>query len=171
MNYSKDTYTEDSMLADYNAQELWSEVLPNLWQGGTDAFDEVGRGNNNRRITNLDFDSVYTMCSLSNPVMNGVLEVRKAVRDGNMSDFNPERDLYDLVVMAHRDWLNGKRVLIRCQAGWNRSGILMALVLIREGYTASEAIDLIREKRSRHALSNSHFVVWLLEANVEFWRK
>jgi hypothetical protein len=171
MNYSKDTYTEGSMLADYNAQELWSEVLPNLWQGGTDAFDEVGRGNNNRRITNLDFDSVYTMCSLSNPVMNGVLEVRKAVRDGNMSDFNPERDLYDLVVMAHRDWLNGKRVLIRCQAGWNRSGILMALVLIREGYTASEAIDLIREKRSRHALSNSYFVVWLLEANVEFWRK
>lgn len=171
MNTPKEIYNNGSMLKDYNAQDLWNEVLPNLWQGGTDAFDEVGRGNNNRRITNLDFDSVYTMCSLSNPVMNGVLEVRKAIRDGNMSDFNPERDLYDLVVMAHKDWLNGKRVLIRCQAGWNRSGLLMALVLIREGHTASEAIDLIREKRSRHALSNFTFANWLLGTNVEFWRK
>jgi protein-tyrosine phosphatase len=72
--------------------------------------------------------------------------------------------------MAHADWKDGKRVLIRCQAGWNRSGLLMALVLIRDGHTASEAIDLIREKRSRHALSNFTFANWLLETNVEFWR-
>jgi len=171
MTTTENTYSHGSMLADYNAQALWNEVLPNLWQGGTDAFDEVGRGNNRNRVTNRDFDSVYTMCSMSNPVMNGVLEVRKTIRDGDMSDFSPEGDLYRLVVMAHADWKDGKRVLIRCQAGWNRSGLLMALVLIRDGHTAADAIDLIRKKRSRHALSNFTFANWLLETNVEFWRK
>jgi hypothetical protein len=170
MNYQVNQYNEGTMLGDYERQPLWSEVLPNLWQGGTDAFDAVGRGNNRNRVTNRDFDSVYTMCSMANPVMNGVLEIRKTIRDGDMSDFSPEGDLYRLVVMAHADWKDGKRVLIRCQAGWNRSGLLMALVLIRDGYTASDAIDLIRGKRSRHALSNFTFANWLLETNVEFWR-
>lgn len=166
------TVSESTKLSDYKAQPLWSELLPNLWQGGTDFEDEVGQWHRgkNRRITRLDFDSVFTMCSMSNPVMNGVLEVRYTINDGNMSDFSPEKDLYPLVVMAHNEWLSGKRVLIRCQAGWNRSGLLMALVLIREGYSPKEAIDLIRGKRSPHALSNWTFSRWLMETDVDFWR-
>jgi hypothetical protein len=46
----------------------------------------------------------------------------------------------------------------------------MALVLIREGYTAEDAINLIREKRSKHALFNGRFEKWLREASVEEWR-
>jgi hypothetical protein len=46
----------------------------------------------------------------------------------------------------------------------------MALVLIREGYTAEDAIDLIRTKRSKHALFNGRFEKWLKEASVEAWR-
>jgi protein-tyrosine phosphatase len=52
----------------------------------------------------------------------------------------------------------------------NRSGLIMALVLIREGYTADEAINLIRAKRSKHALFNGRFEKWLKEASVEDWR-
>ena len=91
--------------------------------------------------------------------------------DGDMTDFSPERDLAFLVREAHRDWKEGKRVLIRCQAGWNRSGLVTALVLIRDGYSPEEAIDLIRANRCSHALSNSIFERWLLEAaDVNFWR-
>ena len=71
---------------------------------------------------------------------------------------------------AHEDWKQGQRVLIRCQAGMNRSRLIMALVLIREGYTADEAINLIRTKRSKHALFNGRFEKWLKEASVEAWR-
>jgi protein-tyrosine phosphatase len=67
-----------------------------------------------------------------------------------------------VVSMAHDDWKAGKQVLIRCQAGLNRSGLIMALVLRKEGYTSQEAIDLIRARRSEWALFNKTFEKWLL---------
>ena len=53
-------------------------------------------------------------------------------------------------------------MLIRCQAGLNRSGLLTALVLMLAGWEAAEAIRLIRTKRSQVALFNDDFVDWLL---------
>jgi hypothetical protein len=150
-------------------ENLWSEILPGLWQGGTHQEDEVGRGYR-RRITKDNFDSVYTMCAMANPAHMGVKELRLAIRDGDMFDFNPEVDLYPLVVSAHADWKQGKKTLIRCQAGWNRSGLLMALVLIREGFTPEEAIFKIRDKRSHNALCNTTFAKWILGTDPEFWR-
>jgi protein-tyrosine phosphatase len=79
-------------------------------------------------------------------------------------------ELFDIVRLAHADWKRGKRVLIRCQAGWNRSGLITALVLIREGMGAREAIDLIREKRSEWALCNKSFEKFLLEQDPKVWQ-
>ena len=62
---------------------------------------------------------------------------------------------------AYSEWKAGEAVLIRCQAGANRSGLVMALVLMKEGLSAQDAIDAIRSKRS-FAFSNSAFVKWLL---------
>ena len=90
-----------------------------------------------------------------------------------MSDFDPTIDLLDIVKMAHSDWKNGKKVLIRCQAGLNRSGIVMALVLIRDGYSPAEAITLMREKRSPAVLCNQQFTRWLLgldDEQLAIWR-
>jgi hypothetical protein len=39
----------------------------------------------------------------------------------------------------------------------------VALVLLKEGYTATEAIELIRKKRSEYALFNNHFVEFIHE--------
>ena len=64
-------------------------------------------------------------------------------------------------VMHH--WKDGKKVLIRCQAGINRSSFVMAFVLMREGYTAEEAISLMREKRSSWVLMNKSFEEFLLK--------
>jgi protein-tyrosine phosphatase len=86
-----------------------------------------------------------------------------------MSDFDTA-DLHELVSTAHRDWKAGKKVLVRCQAGINRSGLIMALVLIREGLSAEDAIELMREKRARSVLRNEVFERWLRALDVEAWR-
>jgi protein tyrosine phosphatase len=149
-------------------KELWSEVLPGLFQGGTDdddVFDQLEKP----MITKKQFDLVVTAYSLANPVDWFVKEIRFGFYDSDMKDFDPS-DLQAIVRMAHAEWKRGQRVLIRCQAGMNRSGLIMALVLIREGYTAEDAINLIRAKRSKHALFNGRFESWLKEASVEAWR-
>lgn len=148
--------------------DLWSEVLPNLWQGGTDDDDTIWELD--RRsvadITKKDFDSVYTAYAWANPCDWLVKEVRYPFYDGNMADINLV-ELYDIVRMAHTDWKAGKRVLIRCQAGLNRSGLIMALVLMREGYKAKDAIALMREKRGISVLCNRTFEKWLLSLPTE----
>lgn len=55
------------------------------------------------------------------------------------------------------------RCLSRCQAGANRSGLVLGRVLMIEGYTATEAINLIRSKRGPQALFNQDFVKKLQE--------
>lgn len=142
--------------------ELWSEVLPGLWQGGTDDDDTIWEVERRETpdITKLDFDTVITAYGWANPCDWLVKEVRYPFYDGDMRDID-FTEIYQVVGIAHADWKAGKKVLIRCQAGLNRSGLIMALVLMKEGYTADEAITLIREKRSEWALCNKTFEEWL----------
>lgn len=141
-------------------EELWSEILPGLYQGGTEFGDEVHVGRAFPKITRSDFDTVITLYASAQPVDWYVKEVRLGFFDHSEVDLD-EHDLANAVRTAYRDWSRGKQVLIRCQAGWNRSGLITALVLLLEGYTPEAAIDLIREKRSPHALCNQHFVNWI----------
>jgi protein-tyrosine phosphatase len=134
----------------------WSEILPGLWQGGSRSWDVVER---------TSFDSVYTLYHEAAGVGLGVKEIRYGIYDHDMTDFDPA-DLDVLVDNAHADWKAGKRVLIRCQAGLNRSGLVMALVLIKDGHTPAEAIALIREQRGEAALCNPIFEQWLLESSL-----
>jgi hypothetical protein len=152
-------------------EPLWSEVLPGLWQGGTGDGEDIAYGHidTTQQITEKDFDTVVTLYASALPPDWFVKEIRLGIYDSDMKDFVPEQ-LFDLVRVAHTDWKNKNRVLIRCQAGWNRSGLVMALVLMREGYTAEDAIALIRKERSQFALCNSDFEKFLLEEDAEKWR-
>lgn len=51
----------------------------------------------------------------------------------------------------------GQTVLVHCQAGLNRSGLLAAATLKKLGRTGQEAIDLLRESRSPLVLCNEAF--------------
>jgi hypothetical protein len=165
----------------------WSEILPNLWQGGTidnwapDAWIEgrlqdVGRADGRRvlkkSITLDDFDSVYTFYADAEPADWFVKEIRYPFYDTDLGGAlgNIEVELKDIVRMASNDWASGKRVLIRCQAGLNRSGIVMGLVLIRAGYTGEEAIHLMRSGRSEWCVCNKSFERYLLTVDPEIWR-
>lgn len=143
---------------------LYSEISRNLFLGGTDDADTVLNTKRNRNpfITKKDFDTVITAYAWANPCDWGVKEIRTTFYDGDMSDIN-WADLYQAVDIAYVDWQNGLRVLLRCQMGANRSGLLMTLLLRKHGYTSNDAIALLREKRSTWVLCNPEFEKWLLE--------
>ena len=52
----------------------------------------------------------------------------------------------------------GRRVLVTCAMGWNRSGLVTGLALIMLGLSADQAVHAIRKARGDMALSNPHFV-------------
>ena len=151
--------------------ELWNEILPNLWQGGTDDYDVIGNSTyaqpfvkNVAYITREDFDTVVTMYQYANPVDWLVKEYRYCVYDAGI-ELLDKRELFATARFAYDEWKSGKRVLIRCQAGLNRSGLVMALVLMLDGWTAEDAIDIIRKRRNPYALFNKDFVRFLSNLN------
>jgi protein-tyrosine phosphatase len=54
-----------------------------------------------------------------------------------------------------------RTTLVRCHAGYNRSGLVVAQALIELGHDSSGAIALIRRRRSPWALHNAAFVAYL----------
>ncbi len=81
------------------------------------------------------------------------------IDDGPMPDEETVRELATFIAaLRHR----GKRILVHCMGGNNRSGLVVARTLIELGYPPSEAIETVREAIPT-ALSNPHFEEWLLE--------
>ena len=136
------------------------EIVPGLFQGGTEAHDVVMVGSRQRLRGDYPFDVVVTLYADANPAPWGVEEMRFGFYDSDLSASDAQR-VVRVARAAHQRWTSGDQVLIRCQAGVNRSGLVTALVLMLEGYSAVDAIALIRAKRSPHVLSNRHFDSWL----------
>lgn len=65
----------------------------------------------------------------------------------------------DLARYGFALWHRGP-LLVHCTFGFNRSGMVVARILMEDGLSADSAIVLIREKRPG-ALSNQSFVNWL----------
>ena len=141
--------------------DLFNEILPNLFMGGTadDATIDVAQKLNYFK-GERDFDCIVTLYAWASPANWGVEERRLGFPDAQIVGEYLD-SIHEMASWAHSRWKLGKKVLIRCQAGLNRSGLLTALVLINEGYSPSEAIALIREKRSSWALCNADYVSYL----------
>ena len=58
--------------------------------------------------------------------------------------------------------LAGRRVVVNCAAGLNRSGLIVGRALIHLAYRPREAVRLIRAARGPHALRNRTFEEFLL---------
>ena len=146
---------------------LVSEILPNLYMGGTDDYDIVQFGKNLPELHEREeFDAVVTCYSYAQPMSWYVHENRYGFADGPL---NPETlaKAQELASWLHSEWKAGRKCLSRCQAGLNRSGLVIALVLMMDGYSADDAIALIREKRDRNALFNLDFVRKLQALPIE----
>ena len=149
--------------------QLFSEIAPNLFQGGTDDLDVIHLAKtNNRPRTDLPFDAIVTMYAWARPADWNVQEFRYGVPDASISDIDLNR-LRQAVEFGYDRWKAGDRVLVRCQAGLNRSGLVLALILIKDGLTPQEAINRIRENRGSDALFNADFHNWLLQEGESFF--
>ena len=151
-----------------NNETLYSEILPNLFISGTLDEDVVQKGKSTFSLAQpAPFDSVVCLYGHANPIGYYVREQRFGIADAEL-DESSKPEIRQLADWLHSEWKMGKRVAGKCQAGWNRSGLVVALVLIREGYSADEAIRLIRERRSPNALCNPYFVEFIKqeEANL-----
>lgn len=140
---------------------LYSEVLPKLFIGGTDDRDVISNPNRHESLIDCtEFESVVTLYAYANPKGWHVAENRYGFPDSalSLSDMVAVRNLADWL---HKEWRAGKNALARCQAGLNRSSLIIALVLLLEGYSSQEAIELIRARRSEDALFNKSFVAFI----------
>jgi hypothetical protein len=148
---------------------LWSEILPGLWLGGTDdddTIEDAAEIHTSRNITKDNFDTVVTLYAWANPVDWFVQELRYGFYDSGLEGNADYASLHEAAEFAHKAWKSGKRVLIRCQAGINRSSLTMGLALMLEGYSAADAIKLMRDKRSNAVLLNEDFVDYLILKDV-----
>ena len=149
--------------------QLYSMIAPNLFQGGTDDLDVIHLAQtNNRPRTDLPFDAIVTMYAWARPADWKVQEFRYGVPDASITDIDLDR-LRQAVDFGYDRWKQGDRVLVRCQAGLNRSGLVLALILIKDGLTPAEAIARIRDNRGEDALFNRDFHNWLLTEGESFF--
>lgn len=132
-----------------------TEIAPNLWQGG--CADGLVLPRNIRHLVSLYPWESYTI----RHELDSAMSVR--MLDGLGEDMGK--------ITALAAWVNACRtsgpVLCHCQAGLNRSSLVVATALMLEGATADEAIKLIREKRSPACLCNPEFEEWLLSRPVK----
>lgn len=136
-----------------NVPKNASEVLPRLWQGGV---PKPGR---------YDLDLIVLAASEYQPTVDkfpGAELLHVPLPDDWRGLTATAREkLYATVVAASRevaDWHRaGKRVLVTCGAGLNRSGLITGVALRELGYTADEALALIRRARGPRALAGKAF--------------
>lgn len=136
--------------------DLYTHIEGNLWMGGC----------HNDVILPDDFRFVVSMYPWEKYRLGPNTErFEYAMYDSNEVDApmveEASNKLVDLMHLANQSIMR-PRVLVHCQAGLNRSGIVAALALMKNGRTAREAIGLLREKRDEGVLCNHFFRDWLL---------
>lgn len=149
----------------------YHEIMPGLFMGGTPLGTRIDDSDRSYRIQGYEidvrpFDAVITLFPKAYPAGYGVEERRFGFSDdlvGGVNENYRERIL-ELASWGHQRWRAGDRLLIRCAAGENRSGLITLLVLQKHGLSTDEAVALIREKRQKGApLHNPHFIEFARE--------
>ena len=161
---SSNLYSPQWVSTDQLPKDLYSEILPNLFMGGTHDDDVVyAKPTDKHKINNNKFDCVITMYAWANPTDWGVEEIRYGIPDSDIKDANIQK-LLEIAYWGLSRWRNGEKLLVRCQAGLNRSGLITTLILMMDHLHPISAIKLIREKRTPFALFNKNYVAWLTES-------
>lgn len=138
----------------------YDEILPKLYLGGTSPENDYSSRPAARPSKYPYIDVVFTFHENASAVTGNTLEVRYHFDDDWNNGLAPENyvRINEVAKMAYSAWKDGHRVLLRCQGGRNRSGLVMGVVLLMAGYSSTEAIELMRKNRSPEVLFNEHFV-------------
>jgi protein-tyrosine phosphatase len=137
----------------------WHEIIPQLWMGG----HHYGAADGVRvsAVVGAEFDVVISLYRLDgHGPAAGVEHHYLDIPDGPLlpDQVGAARAMATIAAAAVRA---GRQVLVRCQFGYNRSGLVVAQTLADLGYSMDDAILLIRRRRSPWALHNELFVNYL----------
>lgn len=132
-----------------------THVTGNLFVGGCENF----------LVLPEMFDHLVSLYKWEQYTIDHEIESRLVVRlFDSASGFTGEG------IMGVIDWAHSRvelgPTLIQCQAGLNRSNLIAGGVLIKNGLSADEAIDMLREARGPAVLCNPAFESFL-RANEE----
>ena len=107
-----------------------------------------------------DFDMLVLCAKELQPERVGFQRklVRVAISDGFLSTDELSRAILGSRQVAGA-LAGGRRVLVTCAAGLNRSGLVTGLALgLVTQMSAAQIVELVRERRAPAALGNPHFV-------------
>jgi len=131
----------------------YAEVVPGLFQADT-TFSPI-------QFFYQGFDAVFDLCGIDRG--NGVLEETYVVHAIDDVPWISDPDaIHELGVRVAELIRSGKKVVVNCMSGLNRSGLLVGRALIALGHSPQEAVGLVRRARGPHALSNRQFTRFLL---------
>lgn len=151
----------------------YDEILPNLFLGGH-VWVEGGRHKNGRHSQmSQDPSWGYVVSAYLEPRSENAFprcDNRMVIFDDTEKGLSDDvwEQIRSAVNQAARRWQDGEKVLIRCQAGYNRSGLMMCLVLMILGFTAERAIHQVRWRRGPDVLINSVFERYVHEKENEY---
>ena len=131
-----------------------TEILPGPWQGGTSESSLLGQPTKLGHYRGKrPFDLIVTLYADAQPAPWGVEEIRYGFPDAELDPHDLDR-VREIAAYAAARWHRGDSVLIRCQAGVNRLGLVKALILLADGWPPHEIVEHLRSCRSFHVLSN-----------------
>ncbi|MBQ0995862.1 dual specificity protein phosphatase family protein [Streptomyces sp. RK62] len=137
----------------------WSEIVPGLWMGGHQFRGRTGQLE--FAVVRDEFDLVQSLLRLPGHGPDpGVEHHVWPIPDGPL-DGTQLTGVIRLADAVSEALDAGRRVLVRCYHGYNRSGLVVAHALIRRSHSPDQAIRLIRSRRSPWALHNELFVDYL----------
>lgn len=137
----------------------WNEIVPGLWMGGHEFTGRAGA--REPAVVHDEFDLVLTLLRLPGHGPDDGVEHHVWPIPDERLDGTQLAGVMRLARTASEGLAAGRRVLVRCFHGYNRSGLVVAQSLISSGRSADEAIRLIRARRSPWALHNELFVEYL----------
>lgn len=147
------------------ATEPWTEIVPNLWIGGHDYnVGYTGTQVLQEAYPNDTFDLVVSMYHrLGHEPASGVEHHEFIFTDGQLSDeiLGQATQAGRIVADGIRE---GRKVLVRCQAGLNRSSLVAGIALVILGFSGADAVQLIRARRSPWALCNEQYAQFLFSS-------
>ena len=142
----------------------WNEVAPGLWVGAHDYVTGEGGHQLQRAVVRDEFDVVVSLYARDgHGPDDGVEHHHHRMPDAELEPHDVDEVVRLAGVVADR-LDEGKQVLVRCQAGLNRSSLVAALALVQRGWEPQAAIDAIRAARSPNCLFNRSFVAQIRQA-------
>lgn len=142
---------KDGMAASLDDVPLISHIKDNLYVGG--CIQGVDLGDFFSDVFSMYMWEKYSVGDNTNIVTRKMYDAPGQVDDETVDEVS------DLVVEA---LTYSGNVLVHCQAGINRSNLIAGAALIKMGRTPTEAVALLREKRSPHVLANRDFYNYLM---------